>query len=169
MPTIDELLHDLGNASWFSKLNLLQGFHQICMATKDVPKTTFQTHHGHYKYKVMPFGLCNAPTIFRPSWMNYWSPYFSNMLLWFLTSVCLPEKHSNIWAILFQLQAWFRTLPKSAPCIWLALTYNHHKVEGFPRLNRVLPMFHPSLCFHRQLANLPSLKRPIFKWSHEAR
>ena len=30
-------------------------------------------------------------------------------------------------------------------------------------------MFHPSLCFHRQLANLPSLKRPIFKWSHEAR
>jgi hypothetical protein len=46
VPIIDELLDELGGATWFSKLNLCFGFHQILLKPSEELKTTFQTHFG---------------------------------------------------------------------------------------------------------------------------
>nr|KYP75814.1 Retrotransposable element Tf2 [Cajanus cajan] len=41
IPTVDELIDELGHASWFSKLDLFSGFHQILMRPHDSEKTAW--------------------------------------------------------------------------------------------------------------------------------
>ena len=65
MPTPDEIFDRLQQASWFSTLDLRQGFNQIVLAEADRPKTAFHGPDGLYEWNVMPFGLRNASACFQ--------------------------------------------------------------------------------------------------------
>ena len=65
LPRIDDTLNTPAGSQWFSTLGLLSGYWQVKVADKDRPKTAFCTTEGLFEFKVMPFGLCNAPATFQ--------------------------------------------------------------------------------------------------------
>jgi hypothetical protein len=64
LPDITEILDQLGQAKYFSSLDLAMGYHQIEMNPSDIDKTAFSTKQGHWAYRRMPFGLRTAPATF---------------------------------------------------------------------------------------------------------
>ena len=65
LPRITDLLDQLADTKYFSTLDLASGYWQIEVDSDSQPKTAFATHCGLHEFKVMPFGLKNAPAVFQ--------------------------------------------------------------------------------------------------------
>ena len=66
LPVIREVIKDIGMAKIFTTLDLKHGYWQIPLTERAKPYTAFATPDGGlYQWRVMPFGLKNAPGRFN--------------------------------------------------------------------------------------------------------
>ena len=54
----------LNGSRYFSSCALRQGYWQTVLDERDRDKTAFVTRKGQWRFKVLSFGLCNAPSQF---------------------------------------------------------------------------------------------------------
>ena len=61
IPRIDDCIDKIGNAKFVSKFDLLKGYWQVPLTDRAKEISAFCTPDALYQYRVMPFGMKNAP------------------------------------------------------------------------------------------------------------
>src|SRR3981189_3149820 len=62
---IDNLIHRLSGARYFTKLDVRWGYNNVCIKEGDEWKAAFRTNRGLFEPPVMYFGLTNSPATFQ--------------------------------------------------------------------------------------------------------
>ncbi|KAJ9529231.1 hypothetical protein QJQ45_007908 [Haematococcus lacustris] len=95
LPRIDDLFDQLAGKTVFSSLDLQAGYHQIRIPAEDVPKTAFRTPMGHYQFKVLCFGLTNAPATFQRVMNEAFAEVINDCALVYLDDILVMSKNSE--------------------------------------------------------------------------
>ncbi|XP_078247484.1 uncharacterized protein LOC144588434 [Pogona vitticeps] len=65
MPRLDNLIETIGGCRFISSLDLVKGYWQLRIDPRDQEKTAFCSPFGLYEFRVLSFGLRNAPATFQ--------------------------------------------------------------------------------------------------------
>ncbi|MCO5568906.1 hypothetical protein L7F22_022608 [Adiantum nelumboides] len=99
VPRIEDLFDKLQGSTYFSRIDLKSGYHQIRIVNEDILKTAFRTTFGLYEYPVMPFGLTNVPATFNRMMERIFRPHrnftevFFNVVIIYSKSMEEHKKH----------------------------------------------------------------------------
>nr|CAB3504395.1 unnamed protein product [Digitaria exilis] len=95
LPRIDVLFDQLAGARVFSKIDLHSGYHQIKIRPCDIPKTSFSTRYGLYKFLVISFGLTNAPAYFMYLMNSVFMSELDKFVMVFIDDILIYSKNEE--------------------------------------------------------------------------
>jgi hypothetical protein len=106
VPVFDQLMDELGKASWFSNLDLRSGFHQILLELGEEFKTAFQTHFVQFEFRVLASGLTGAPGTFQGAMNATLAPGLRQFVIVFFDDILVYsatyEQHIEHLRLVFQ-------------------------------------------------------------------
>ncbi|KAJ0886150.1 putative nucleotidyltransferase, Ribonuclease H [Helianthus annuus] len=94
LPRIDNLIDQLQGLSYYSKIDLRSGYHQLRIQEESVPKT-FRTRYGHYAFLVMPFGLTNAQVVFMDLMNRVCKPYLDKFVIVLIGDILIYSRNKD--------------------------------------------------------------------------
>ncbi|GBO44664.1 Retrovirus-related Pol polyprotein from transposon 297, partial [Araneus ventricosus] len=136
LPRIDDTLDALNGSQWFSTLDLKSGYWQVEIQSEDKEKTSFTTGQGLWQFKVMPFGLCNAPATFERLMETVLRGLTSEACLVYLDDIIIvgrtfQEHHNNIRKVFQRLQkANLKLSPKKCRFFRKEVSYLGHIISA---------------------------------------
>ena len=89
LPRIDDVIDQLGGARVYYKIDLRTGYHQLRVRDTDIPKIASRTRYGHFEFRVMPFGLMNAPAAFVDLMHRIFQPYLDQLVVVFVDDILI--------------------------------------------------------------------------------
>ncbi|KAL4582307.1 hypothetical protein LXL04_006854 [Taraxacum kok-saghyz] len=97
LPQKKSLFQSLVNAKVMSKFDLKSGFWKLGIQPRDRSKTAFCVPNHHFQWKVMPFGLKNAPSTFQKAMIRIFEPILENTLI-YIDDILLfsPDESSHM-------------------------------------------------------------------------
>ncbi|KAJ9544459.1 hypothetical protein OSB04_024166 [Centaurea solstitialis] len=124
LPRIDDLFDQRQGATYFSKIDLRSGYHQMRVREEDIAKTTFRTRYGHYEFLVMPFGLTNAPAVFMDLMNRVCRLYLDKFVIVFIDDILIysqsKEDHEHHLRLILELLKAEKLYAKFSKCeFWI--------------------------------------------------
>ncbi|KAJ9545033.1 hypothetical protein OSB04_024740 [Centaurea solstitialis] len=124
LPRIDDLFDQLQGATYFSKIDLRSGYHQMRVREEDIAKTAFRTRYGYYEFLVMPFGLTNAPAVFMDLMNRVCRPYLDKFVIVFIDDILIysqsKEDHEQHLKLILELLKAEKLYAKFSKCeFWI--------------------------------------------------
>ncbi|MCO5561528.1 hypothetical protein L7F22_015148 [Adiantum nelumboides] len=100
LPITEHVIERVAGKEAYSFLDgFASGYNQLLIDPKDQHKTVFATEWDIFAYKVMPFGLANAPATFQRFMNHAFKEYLRNFLEVYMDDLCI---HSSIRADHFE-------------------------------------------------------------------
>jgi hypothetical protein len=87
-------LDQLKNVVYFTKVDLISGYHHIKIVESDIWETVVKTKQGLFEWLVMSFGLCNALVTFMREMNDLFKPYIDEFFILYLDDILI---FSRIW------------------------------------------------------------------------
>ena len=98
----------MGNAKYFTSIDLYRGCWKCCIADEDILKTDFLMRYGLYKWVVIPMGLMNTPATFMQTMNNLFSEMLDSGMVVFLDDILVYS---------YMVDEHFKLLEKVLACL----------------------------------------------------